>query len=164
MEFLNKILLSPWLGMLFFFPWQENGHFGKIILSWILFLFALYVRILSVLTWMRLNASFLSMLTYVCFRQAYVWCGKHLKMTVMSTEESPEEHCGLFYQVYDTWWFEASFSCEEQLLVVTAFFSSRSNKQGLIFAKYASMNAIICFFPYILPITFYFQVLLVFYL
>ncbi|KAK8508459.1 hypothetical protein V6N13_093306 [Hibiscus sabdariffa] len=32
--------------------------------------------------------------------KASVWCGKHLKMTVMSTEESPEEeHCSLFYQL-----------------------------------------------------------------
>ncbi|GMJ08269.1 FIDGETIN-LIKE-1 INTERACTING PROTEIN [Hibiscus trionum] len=32
--------------------------------------------------------------------KASVWCGKHLKMTVMSTEESPEEeHCSLFYQM-----------------------------------------------------------------
>ncbi|KAE8724898.1 Plant self-incompatibility protein S1 family [Hibiscus syriacus] len=33
---------------------------------------------------------------------ASVWCGKHLKMTVMSTEESPEEeHCSLFFQAFD---------------------------------------------------------------
>ncbi|XVF38081.1 hypothetical protein REPUB_Repub20aG0067100 [Reevesia pubescens] len=32
--------------------------------------------------------------------KASIWCGKHLKMTVMSTEESPEEeHCSLFYQL-----------------------------------------------------------------
>ncbi|XVF65061.1 hypothetical protein PTKIN_Ptkin09bG0216200 [Pterospermum kingtungense] len=32
--------------------------------------------------------------------KASIWCGKHLKMTVMSTEDSPEEeHCGLFYQL-----------------------------------------------------------------
>ncbi|MBA0857958.1 hypothetical protein Goshw_019511 [Gossypium schwendimanii] len=35
--------------------------------------------------------------------KASIWCGKHLKMTVMSTEESPEEeHCSLFYQVHDS--------------------------------------------------------------
>ncbi|KAL3506326.1 hypothetical protein ACH5RR_031708 [Cinchona calisaya] len=32
--------------------------------------------------------------------KASVWCGKHLKMTLMSTEESPEEeHSTLFYQL-----------------------------------------------------------------
>ncbi|XVE81442.1 hypothetical protein DITRI_Ditri15bG0063900 [Diplodiscus trichospermus] len=32
--------------------------------------------------------------------KASIWCGKHLKMTVMSTEESPEEeHCSLFYKL-----------------------------------------------------------------
>ncbi|XVF29183.1 hypothetical protein REPUB_Repub15cG0098200 [Reevesia pubescens] len=32
--------------------------------------------------------------------KASIWCGKHLKMSVMSTEESPEEeHCSLFYQL-----------------------------------------------------------------
>ncbi|OMO59734.1 hypothetical protein COLO4_34090 [Corchorus olitorius] len=32
--------------------------------------------------------------------KAGIWCGKHLKMTVMSTDESPEdEHSSLFYQL-----------------------------------------------------------------
>ncbi|XWS22407.1 hypothetical protein CRYUN_Cryun29cG0031300 [Craigia yunnanensis] len=32
--------------------------------------------------------------------KASIWCGKYLKMTIMSTEESPEEeHCSIFYQL-----------------------------------------------------------------
>ncbi|CAL5337308.1 unnamed protein product [Camellia sinensis] len=31
--------------------------------------------------------------------KASIWCGKHLKMTLMSTEESQEEHCNLFFQL-----------------------------------------------------------------
>ncbi|XP_059632216.1 uncharacterized protein LOC132274883 [Cornus florida] len=32
--------------------------------------------------------------------KASIWCGKHLKMTLMSTDESQEEeHCNLFFQL-----------------------------------------------------------------
>ncbi|GMP35413.1 hypothetical protein CsSME_00007854 [Camellia sinensis var. sinensis] len=31
--------------------------------------------------------------------KASIWCGKHLKMTLMSAEESQEEHCNLFFQL-----------------------------------------------------------------
>ncbi|KAK5803003.1 hypothetical protein PVK06_030640 [Gossypium arboreum] len=54
--------------------------------------------------------------------KASIWCGKHLKMTVMSTEESPEEeHCSLFYQLLlDFLSFSASsFSSMARYSVVT---------------------------------------------
>ncbi|TYH52983.1 hypothetical protein ES332_D09G066600v1 [Gossypium tomentosum] len=54
--------------------------------------------------------------------KASIWCGKHLKMTVMSTEESPEEeHCSLFYQLLlDFLSFSASsFSSMVRYSVVT---------------------------------------------
>ncbi|KAA3455735.1 holliday junction resolvase [Gossypium australe] len=54
--------------------------------------------------------------------KASIWCRKHLKMTVMSTEESPEEeHCSLFYQLLlDFLSFSASsFSSMARYSVVT---------------------------------------------
>ncbi|XP_022722239.1 uncharacterized protein LOC111279560 [Durio zibethinus] len=54
--------------------------------------------------------------------KASIWCGKHLKMTAMSTEESPEEeHCSFFYQLLlDFLRFSASsFSSMTRYSIVT---------------------------------------------
>ncbi|KAG6781449.1 hypothetical protein POTOM_014354 [Populus tomentosa] len=45
-------------------------------------------------------ASLLEFLTFLALgTKASGWCGKHLKMTAMSTEESQEEHSNLFFQL-----------------------------------------------------------------
>lgn len=53
----------------------------------------------------KMVIGFLSLLSdwemFVMY-QASMWCRKHLKMTLMSTEESQEEeHSSLFFQVYN---------------------------------------------------------------